>query len=155
MVEGDVDTVIQMCQTSLTVFLGGAGMAGGYNDEFIQVFREAGICNPVYGNFSGPGWTDNGLFGVEKTKPVDMLGDAASVIFFNQSALNRWHYFYDGAHWWYNPTRREDQWVRLDTSPAHMRIAKEGNYSLAKIGVSNPVPEKRDQFNLIGYSWAR
>lgn len=34
----------------LTVFLGGAGMNGRYQEDFTTSLRQAGIANPVYGN---------------------------------------------------------------------------------------------------------
>lgn len=146
----EVDRIVKTCDRSLTVFLGGAGMDGSYNEEFMKVFREAGICNPVYGNFSGMGWTDGGVAGVRE---VDMAGDAASVIVFNEATISRWHYVFDGSGWWYNDTRREDQWVRLNGSPPHMRMAVGGNYSLSAAGISTPVPRDEDRFNIVGYSW--
>ncbi|MFL1404613.1 hypothetical protein ACJO2E_04610 [Marinobacter sp. M1N3S26] len=65
----------------LTVFLGGAGMNGSYQEDFITSLRQAGIANPVYGNYSAlfEGF-DHHLY-----TTIDTLGDASAVIFYNQS----------------------------------------------------------------------
>ena len=34
----------------LTVFLGGSGMNGSYQEDMITSLRKAGISNPAYGN---------------------------------------------------------------------------------------------------------
>lgn len=53
MAEDEVGNIISECGQSLTAFLGGAGMRGGYNDEFMVLLSEAGICNPRWGNYAG------------------------------------------------------------------------------------------------------
>ncbi len=61
---------------SLTVFLGGAGMVGDYNQDFVNALLRAGLSNVVFGNYSGL------LKGVDKKVPelVDMLGDASVLV---------------------------------------------------------------------------
>ncbi|WP_039017363.1 hypothetical protein [Halocynthiibacter namhaensis] len=146
MTNTEIGSIIKSCDQSLTVFLGGAGMAGGYNEEFMTVFREAGICNPVYGNYSGFGWTDTG-------GNVDMGGDAAAVILFNDMNILREIYHWDGERWLYKMGPNEEHWAPLEEHPQLMRIAQNGNYSLPEIGVSDPIPRKQDTFNFVGYSW--
>jgi hypothetical protein len=36
----------------LTVFLGGAGMVGSYNEDMVAALKEVGVANPVFGNYS-------------------------------------------------------------------------------------------------------
>lgn len=149
--EHDAGNLEAECGNSLTVILGGAGMAGGYNAEFMQVFREAGICNPVVGNYSGTHSFGTPLFDGGGTG--DMLSDAASVIFYNDMNIPRSAYVFDGEDWLYKAGQDRSLWVPLEQSPSLLRIARNGNYSLARIGVAELVPSNEDQFNIVGYSW--
>lgn len=146
MSETEVESVSKSCEQSLTVFLGGAGMDGGYNEEFMKVFREAGICNPVYGNYSGLGLADG-------RGQIDMGADAAAVIFFNDMDILREIYHWDGAQWLYKMGPNEEHWAPLEEHPRLMRVAQNGNYSLPAIGVSKSIPRDQDTFNFVGYSW--
>jgi len=68
-----------MCvDDSLTVFLGGTGMVGNYNQDMVDALTSVGITNAVYGNYSTL------IEGVDKkiSDLVDMLGDAALLMFY-------------------------------------------------------------------------
>ena len=148
MSEGDAGNVVSPCGRSLTVFLGGAGMNGGYNEEFMTVFREANICNPHYGDYSGVGWADDIGGGAG-----DMGGDAASVVFYNDMSILRDIYHWDGERYLYKMGPNSENWIPLEEEPRLMRIAQNGNYSLPALGVSDPIPRQEDRFNFVGYSW--
>lgn len=147
MSEDDVGNVSSNCAQSLTVFLGGAGMNGGYNEEFMSAFREAGICNPHYGDYSAAkfadGWGGSG----------DLLGDAASVVLYNDMSILREIYHWDGEQYLYKAGLDSKRWMPLEDHPNLMRIAQNGNYSLPALGVADPIPQKEDRFNFVGYSW--
>lgn len=147
----------------LTVFLGGAGMNGRYQEDFTTSLRQAGIANPVYGNYSGlfEGF-DHHLY-----TTVDTLGDASAVIFYNQSkddpiALQfvntnqckieeKYSAFGLVVHEYSGRNNQGEECTRyvlryeLET-PRHV------NFSLHSIDVQKRPPTK-GQFNFIGYSW--
>lgn len=152
MAQDDAGTVTASCGQSLTVFLGGAGMRGGYNEEFMAVLNEANICRPVYGNYAG-------LWGIADNLGVlDMLADALAVPFGNQPAtqpIGRAHSEGRGVWDAFNIERDallglSDTRDRLDWAA---RNQTEYDYTLTGVGVPYPAPPQRDRFNLIGYSW--
>ncbi|GGY61342.1 hypothetical protein [Marinobacter zhanjiangensis] len=147
----------------LTVFLGGAGMNGSYQEDMITSLRQAGISNPAYGNYSG-------LFkGVDEHLPssLDTLGDASAVVFYNQdkndpialqlvntnqckvegkySALGLVVHEYSGRNSLGEECARYVLRYELSTP-------RDVNFSLQTIGINNQRPQ-RGQFNFIGYSW--
>lgn len=153
----------------LTVFLGGAGMVGDYNGDMVEALTEAGIHNPVYGNYSSLGEV------VEPYVPglVDMLGDAAAVVLYNQDESDPIVYEYSdvgGCTLGEEIEQRKFLFglitvTKYDTiaceppsTPLAMRISrdveqvKESDFSLPRIGISEPLPSF-GQFNFIGYSW--
>jgi pimeloyl-ACP methyl ester carboxylesterase len=152
LIVGEVGDTTQLCGTSLTVFLGGAGMSGSYPAEFVSVLQEAGICNPVAGNFPG-------MWGVADEKVIlDMLADAVSVPFAN-------------SPWSDDPGRREEvvppsvnEWMNMELEGLlglsdtrdrlEARRHRQGaDYNLASANISRAAPRNEDTFNIIGYSW--
>ncbi|WP_219703611.1 alpha/beta hydrolase [Marinomonas lutimaris] len=147
----------------LTVFLGGAGMNGGYQLDMVDSLRQSGIKDSVYGNYSG--W----FKGVDQKIPasLDTLGDASAVVFYNQdendpialqlvntngckvesnkSALGLVLRKYSGKN-----TQGED------CNKYIIRYELENNkkikFSLAELEIKQ-LPPKEGQFNFIGYSW--
>lgn len=152
MAQDDAGTFAASCGQSLTVFLGGAGMRGGYNEEFMQVFREADICRPVYGNYAG-------LWGIADNRGIlDMLADAVSVPFGNQPSaqpVGRAHS--EGRGVWDGFNMELESLLGLtdtrDRLDWEARNQTEYNYTLSGVGVAYPAPPQPDRFNLIGYSW--
>lgn len=145
---GDTEAI---CENSLTVFLGGAGMSGGYNQEMVNTLREAGICRPTYGNYAG-------LWGVADGAGIlDMLADAVSVPFVNQPDFQPPGR--DTTSGDFNDQIRmglEDIIGLTDTRDRldwRARSQDRYNYTLPGVGVPQPVPEQRYTFNMIGYSW--
>lgn len=69
----------------LTVFLGGAGMVGAYNEDMVAAFKEAGTLNPVYGNYSSL------IAGLDKyvISYADMLSDAHLLYFTTRMKMSR------------------------------------------------------------------
>ncbi len=147
----------------LTVFLGGAGMNGGYQEDMVDSLRQSGVSNPVYGNYSG--W----FKGIDKKLPasLDTLGDSSAVIFYNQgendpialqlvntngckiqgkrSALGLVMHEYSGKNTQGKQCARYVIRYELKT-PSTL------NFSLSKIGITQR-PPKSGQFNFVGYSW--
>lgn len=152
MAQDDAGAFAASCGQSLTVFLGGAGMRGGYNEEFMQVLREASICRPVYGNYAG-------LWGIADNRGMlDMLADAVSVPFGNQPSaqpVGRAHS--EGRGVWDAFNLERDALLGLtdtrDRLDWEARNQTEYSYTLTGVGVAYPAPPQRDRFNLIGYSW--
>lgn len=149
---GEVGDNAELCRTSLTVFLGGAGMSGAYPAEFVTLLQEAGICNPVAGNFPG-------MWGVADNKSIfDMLADAASVPFAN-------------SPWSDNPgapvevpPRSANEWINMELERAlglsdtrdrlqATRHRQGADYNLASANIGRGAPRNEDTFNIIGYSW--
>ena len=147
----------------LTVFLGGAGMNGDYQEDMLRSLRQSGVSNVVYGNYSG--WfngDDQRLYPL-----VDTLSDASAVIFYNQDANDpiglrlvntdgcqvegRRNGFgvtllrYSGRNSQGRPCAKYVMRYDLDTP-------RSSNFSLSTIGVKCRPPEQ-GQFNFIGYSW--
>jgi pimeloyl-ACP methyl ester carboxylesterase len=147
----------------LTVFLGGAGMVGDYNQDMVDALTEAGITNAVYGNYSAL------ITGADAYLPdlIDMLGDAALLIFYNQDPTDPIVLHFartDGCEvvW-----EREFLGVKIrsyrgntingdECDPLVIRIemstVSDLRFALSDIEVSRPLP-RCGQFNLIGYSW--
>ncbi len=158
-----------MLDQGLTVFLGGAGMVGSYNEDMVAALKEAGIANPVFGNYSS-------LYtGLDSYVPsfVDMLGDASAVVLYNQDEndsvvfeygeLQKCTYgneYIEKKYLFGLITIR--QYDKFECIPASdiqaikisrdLSAVKESDFSLANIGVGKPLP-KVGQFNIIGYSW--
>lgn len=149
----NVGEITKNCGESLTVFLGGAGMMGGYNAEFVDVLTEAGICRSVYGRYNSKIPIVKGITG--QGEGLEMYGDAASVIIYNGMPIARDAYEFDedGHRWLYKMGPDESNWIPLIEDPRLFRIATRGDYSLPSLGVANQIPKKEDKFNFIGYSW--
>ncbi|WP_202369212.1 hypothetical protein [Pseudomonas sp. MWU318] len=153
----------------LTVFLGGAGMVGAYNDDMIAAFTEVGISNAVYGNYSSL------ITGMDKYVPdlVDMLSDASSVVLYNQDekdpvvleygALQKCEYgneYIEKKYLFGMVTVRSYKEV-VCTPPGDllaMKISRDVSkikateFPLSALQISKPLP-KVGQFNIVGYSW--
>lgn len=152
---GEVGDATELCRTSLTVFLGGAGMSGDYKAEFVMLLEEAGICRPVAGNYAG-------MWGIADEKGIfDMLADAVSVPFSNSpwSAME-------------NPMRDRvgvpnstNEWLNMELERAlglsdtedrldyRARSQTKSDYTLQSANIGLPAPRAEDRFNIIGYSW--
>lgn len=153
----------------LTVFLGGAGMVGSYNEDMVTALKEAGIASPVFGNYSAL------ITGLDKYVPslVDMLGDASAVALYNQDEndpvvfeygeLQKCAYgneYIEKKYLFGLITIR--QYEQVECTPTSDLLAiklgrdlksiKATEFSLANIGVNKPLPAT-GQFNIIGYSW--
>ena len=149
---GDVGDNTALCRTSLTVFLGGAGMSGAYPAEFVTLPQEAGICNPVAGNFPG-------MWGVADQKSVlDMLADAVSVPFANSPWSD------DPGEPVEVPPRSVNEWINMELERAMglsdtrdrlqaTRHRQGADYNLASANIGRSAPRNEDTFNIIGYSW--
>lgn len=156
-------------ERGLTVFLGGAGMVGSYNEDMVAALKEVGIANPVYGNYSSL------VTGLDSFVPsfVDMLGDASAVALYNQDEtdpvvfeygeLQKCSYgneYIEKKYLFGLITVR--QYDKLECTPTSdllavklsrdLKAIKSTDFSLANIGISRPLPSA-GQFNIIGYSW--
>ncbi len=153
----------------LTVFLGGAGMVGAYNDDMIAAFTEVGISNAVYGNYSSL------ITGMDKYVPdlVDMLSDASSVVLYNQDEkdpvvleygeLQKCEYGSEYIEKKYLfgmvTVRSYNEVVCTPTSDLMaLKISRDVSknkateFPLSVLQVAKPIP-KIGQFNIVGYSW--
>lgn len=153
----------------LTVFLGGAGMVGAYNDDMIAAFTEVGISNAVYGNYSSL------ITGMDKYVPdlVDMLSDASSVVLYNQDEkdpvvleygeLQKCEYGNEYIEKKYLfgmvTVRSYNEVVCIPTSDLMaLKISRDVSknkateFPLSVLQVAKPIP-KIGQFNIVGYSW--
>lgn len=153
----------------LTIFLGGAGMVGSYNEDMVSALKEVGIANPVYGNYSSL------ITGLDSYVPslVDMLGDASAVALYNQDEtdpvvfeygeLEKCRYgneYIEKKYLFGLITVRE--YTKAECTPTSdllaiklgrdLKAIKNTDFSLANIGISNSLPSI-GQFNIIGYSW--
>ncbi|HGP0211170.1 TPA: hypothetical protein ACLEX3_002242 [Pseudomonas aeruginosa] len=153
----------------LTVFLGGAGMIGDYNEDIVASLTESGIGNAVYGNYSSL------LEGLDQYVPgvLDTLSDASAVVFYNQdesdSVVAEYGKFADCT---YSEAYAEKEYLFGLIKIRHydsyectssgdllafkisrdVDALKKSDFSLSCIGVGKPLPTI-GQFNLIGYSW--
>ena len=153
----------------LTVFLGGAGMVGAYNDDMIAAFSEVGISNAVYGNYSSL------ITGMDKYVPdlADMLSDASSVVLYNQDEkdpvvleygeLQKCEYGNEYIEKKYLfgmiTVRNYKDVVCTPTSDLMaMKISRDVSkvkateFPLSALQITKPLP-KIGQFNIVGYSW--
>lgn len=153
----------------LTVFLGGAGMVGAYNDDMIAAFTEVGISNAVYGNYSSL------ITGMDKYVPdlVDMLSDASSVVLYNQDEkdpvvleygeLQKCEYgdeYIEKKYLFGMVTVRSYNEVVCTPTSDLMALKisrdvsknKATEFPLSVLQVAKPIP-KIGQFNIVGYSW--
>lgn len=153
----------------LTVFLGGAGMVGAYNDDMVAALTEAGITNPAYGNYSSL------IEGLDQyLHPfMDMLGDASAVVLYNQDELDNVVFQYgEPAECTYGEEYIEKKYLfgqitirqynEVECHPPSelilMKISRDisqiklTDFSLSNIGITRPIPQA-GQFNFIGYSW--
>ncbi|MCC6075341.1 hypothetical protein ACFPTX_01820 [Pseudomonas sp. GCM10022188] len=153
----------------ITVFLGGAGMVGSYNDDMVAALKEAGIANAVFGNYSAL------LAGLDKYLPsfVDMLGDASAVALYNQDENDPVAFEYgDLQKCTYGDEYIEKKYLfglitirayeQIECTPTSdlfaiklsrdLKETKASDFSLTTIGIGQPIPTA-GQFNIIGYSW--
>ncbi|GFM55970.1 hypothetical protein PSCICF_21480 [Pseudomonas cichorii] len=153
----------------LTVFLGGAGMIGAYNDDMIAAFEEVGISNAVYGNYSSL------ITGMDKHVPslVDMLSDASSVVLYNQDEkdpvvleygeLQKCEYGNEYIEkkylfGWITVRSYKDVVCTPTSDLMAMKISRDVNklkateFPLSALQINKPLP-KVGQFNIVGYSW--
>jgi len=138
--------VIKRRQESLTVFLAGAGMRGAYIDKVVKSFEYVGINNVKKGNYSA-------LFSGFDEKlyaPIDMVGDAQCVIFYNQTVSSSSNSplfplpHFDGDIEAYNRAIRN--------SSKNIKKDFPVEFKLSDMQVYSQIP-KNGQFNFIGYSW--
>lgn len=160
---------IVVLDQGLTVFLGGAGMVGSYNDDMVAALTETGIANPVYGNYSSL------LEGLDQYvhSLVDILGDASAVALYNQDESDPVVFQYgEPAECAYGHEYTEKKYLfgqitirqytdvecKPPTEPFLIKLSrdvpqiKSTDFSLPKVGIKKPTPQA-GQFNLIGYSW--
>lgn len=153
----------------LTVFLGGAGMVGSYNEDMVAALKEAGVANPVFGNYSSL------ITGLDSYVPslIDMLGDASAVALYNQDEndpvvleygeLQKCTYgseYIEKKYLFGLITIR--QYDKVECTPTDdllaiklsrdLKTVKATDFSLDQIGINKPLPVV-GQFNIIGYSW--
>ncbi|WP_328188299.1 hypothetical protein [Marinobacter sp. OP 3.4] len=138
-------------------------MNGSYQEDFITSLRQAGIANPVYGNYSAlfEGF-DHHLY-----TTIDTLGDASAVIFYNQSkndpiALQlvntnqckvegKYSAFGMVVHEYSGRNNRGEECARY-VLRYELDTPREVIFSLPSIGIQKQLPT-RGQFNFVGYSW--
>lgn len=153
----------------LTIFLGGAGMVGAYNEDMITALKEAGISNAVHGNYSSL------IRGMDQyvSDTLDMLSDASAVVFYNQDdndsvvleygQLPQCDYSEEYTERKYLfGTVTVKQYDEVVCTPSSdllaMRISRDieavkaTEFPLSAIGIEQPLPST-GQFNIIGYSW--
>lgn len=153
----------------LTIFLGGAGMAGAYNEDMVRALAEVGIGNPIHGNYAA--YSE----GPNRYMPdlVGMLGDASAVVLYNQDESDPVVFQYgEPAECKYGEEYVEKKYlfgaitvrqyeevvceppkgVFLAKISRDISEIKETDFSLSKIGINKPIPAT-GQFNIIGYSW--
>lgn len=153
----------------LTIFLGGAGMAGAYNEDMVRALAEVGIGNPIHGNYAA--YSE----GPNRYMPdlVGMLGDASAVVLYNQDESDPVVFQYgEPAECKYGEEYVEKKYLFSAITvrkyeevacepPKDIFLAKisrdiseikETDFSLSKIGIDKPIPVV-GQFNIIGYSW--
>ena len=156
-------------ERGLTVFLGGAGMVGSYNEDMVAALKEAGIANPTYGNYSSL------ITGLDSYVPslVDMLGDASAVALYNQDETDpvvfeygelqkcRYGNEYIEKKYLFGliSVRQYDKVECIPTSDLlaiklgrDLKSIKSVDFSLASVGINKSLPAV-GQFNIIGYSW--
>jgi hypothetical protein len=160
---------IVVLNQGLTVFLGGAGMIGSYNEDMVAALNEVGIANPVVGNYSAL------ITGLDKYVPslVDMLGDASAVALYNQDENDPVVFEYgELKKCTYGNEYIEKkylfglikirQYEQVECTPTSdllaiklsrdLKAIKTTVFSLENVGVNKPIPTT-GQFNIIGYSW--
>ncbi|HBP5039123.1 TPA: hypothetical protein NJH56_003052 [Pseudomonas aeruginosa] len=153
----------------LTVFLGGAGMVGDYNEDIVASLTESGIGNAVYGNYSsllegldvaadleGKQVTGRCAFvavvvtNLDQTEEVFLLGIGFAIGAVGELAVFR----HDRVAFVLVVEHHRTgvaQGVQ-DTGNVLVQALKKSDFSLSCIGVGKPLPTI-GQFNLIGYSW--
>lgn len=147
----------------LTVFLGGAGMNGDYQSDFIDSLKQVGIGNCVYGNYSG--WFE----GVDKKLPVslDTLGDASAVIFYNQDSndpialqlvntngckVESNRSFLGLVLRTYSGRNTQGKLCEKYVIRYELSTPRTLEFSLQKLEIRQ-LPPRSGQFNIVGYSW--
>ena len=156
-------------ESGLTVFLGGAGMTGTYNQDMVTALSEAGIKNAAYGNYAAY------AEGPKRHLPdlAGMLGDASAVVLYNQDELDPVVFQYgEPANCKYGEEYIEKKYlfgtitiknykevvceppngVFLAKISRDISEIKKATFALTEIGIKKQIP-KTGQFNLIGYSW--
>ena len=163
---------------SLTVFLGGAGMVGAYNQDMVDALEEVGIRNAAYGNYSSlpTGWDSylndalGGLGGI-----FDNVADASAVVFYNQAPNDPIVVEY-GKLCEYLVSEQGDLLeekeilgiIKIKTYSKNIykcesadfiafrfkqeiSAVEKATFSLGDIGINTEVPS--GDFNIVGYSW--
>ncbi|WPN32684.1 hypothetical protein QMK54_13440 [Pseudomonas sp. P5_109] len=153
----------------LTVFLGGAGMVGAYNNDMISAFKEVGISNAISGNYSSL------TMGMDRYVPelVDMLSDASSVVLYNQDEkdpvvleygeLQKCEYGNEYIEKKYlfgmiTVKNYNDAVCTPLGDLLAMKISRDVSklkateFPLSVLQITKPLP-KVGQFNIVGYSW--
>lgn len=153
----------------LTVFLGGAGMAGAYNQDMVAALTEAGVRNAVHGNYAAY------VEGPKRYVPdlVGMLGDASAVVLYNQDEFDPVVFQYgepakckhgeeyvEKKYFFGAITIRKYAEISCEPPSApflarvsrDVAVAKKNTFTLSEVGIQKPLPQF-GQLNLIGYSW--
>lgn len=163
---------IQECDKNLTVFLGGAGMVGGYIQDMVNAFKEVGIKNSTYGNYSSL------ITGLDQYldkiplagESLDMGADAALLLFYNQYndpivldlagvgeckiSSEKEFLGVKIRKYTYPSEYKVNSQIDCDITTVRIEFSKGSDFEfyLRKIGVNQPYPEN-GKFNLVGYSW--
>jgi len=154
----------KMCvDDSLTVFLGGAGMVGNYNQDMVNALTSVGIKNAVYGNYSTL------IEGLDNKIPdlVDMLGDAALLMFYNQASDDPIILQFAKTNGCELESETDLLGVKVRIYKGKTMINEECDKVVARIELSktstlsfslkdlhvDKLPPRFGNFNLFGYSW--
>lgn len=159
---------VNCIKNNLTVFLGGAGMVGAYNQDMIDALEENGINNAHYGNFSSlPKGMDKNILPF-----LDNLADANAVVFYNQSPDDPIVVEYgelckksssaqvvEENNIFGVKIKKFDRVAYECESSSlfaikisrNINFIKKASFSLSDLEINQDVPN--GMFNLIGYSW--
>jgi len=164
--------LIQECDKNLTVFLGGAGMVGTYIQDMVNAFKEVGIKNTTFGNYSSlVAGLDQYLNQVPLVgESLDMGADASLLLFYNQyddpivldlagvsecKLVSEMEFLGVKIRKYTYPTEYKiNSQIDCDVRTVRIEFSKGSDleFYLRKIGIGHPYPEN-GKFNLVGYSW--
>ena len=124
-------------------------MRGGYNDEFVEVFREFGLCNPQYGHFSSiAGAPDD-------QSRIDFMADAGQIVLLNDEATATFPVFPPLKGNLLITMRRTASYAETWSVVTERTLTREliDKFSIEEMGITGRVPYNSDKFNIIGYSF--